>query len=83
LLNTGKFTSRRTHRFEFAFGVNAAMKRPVENNKRGTSEKQATRGARLRQNQTPGAVIGPGAVREFQFREYADLCRSVKRRRIK
>jgi hypothetical protein len=26
----------------------------------------------------PGAVIRPGAVREFQFREYADLCRSVK-----
>jgi hypothetical protein len=33
LSNTRQFTSPRTRRDEFAFGVNAAMKRPVENNK--------------------------------------------------
>jgi len=63
------------------------MKRPVKNNKRGTSEKQArnkretseARRSYRATTQTPGAVIRPGAAREFQFREYADLCRSVKR----
>jgi hypothetical protein len=58
LLNARKFTSRRTHRDEFAFGVNTAMKRPVENNKRGTSEKQPTEARRSSAaKSTPGAVI--------------------------
>jgi hypothetical protein len=76
LLNTRKFTSRRTHRGGFAFGVNAATKQPAENNKRETSE---ARRSCMATNQTPGAVIRPGAVRGFQFREYADLRSSVKR----
>jgi hypothetical protein len=84
LLNTRKITSHRTHGDEFAFGVNAATKRPVENNKRGTSEKQ--RSAELmhskeihgKKNQSPGAVIRPGATLKFQFPEYSDSRTNVK-----
>jgi hypothetical protein len=39
-------------------------------NKRETSGARCSCGAT---NQTPGAMIGPGAAREFQFPEYADL----------
>jgi hypothetical protein len=51
------------------------------NEKQGGSKREAseTRRPCTATNQTPGAVIGPGAAREFQFREYADLRRSVKR----
>src|ERR1700736_5549889 len=39
-----------------------------------TSEDQAGRGPRARRPiKTPGAGIRPGAARDFQFREYADL----------
>ena len=54
------------------------MKRPVENNKRETSEEQAWRSARLRQQIKRRAVIRPGAAREFQFRESTDLGSRVK-----
>jgi hypothetical protein len=79
LLNTGRFTGRRTHRGGFAFGVNATTKRSLENDKPITGEKQAQSGVCAgATNQTPGAVIRPpGAVREFQFHEYADLRRTV------
>jgi hypothetical protein len=34
---------------KFVIGVNAATKRPLQNNKRGSSEKQAARGLRAQQ----------------------------------
>jgi hypothetical protein len=55
------------------FEVNAATKRPLQNNKRGTSAEQAGRGAHMvHQIKAPGAMIRPGAAREFQFPEYTD-----------
>jgi len=37
LLNTRQFASARPRRDKFVFEVNAATKRPLQNNKRGTS----------------------------------------------
>jgi hypothetical protein len=74
LLNTRQFTSQRTRWEKFVFEVNAATKRPLQDNKLGTSSEQAGRGVHMvHQIKAPGAILRPGAAREFQFREYADL----------
>jgi hypothetical protein len=74
LLNTRQFTSHRTRWEKFVIEVNAASKRPLQNNKLGTSWEQAGRGAHMvHQIKAPGAMIRPGAIREFQFPEYTDL----------
>jgi hypothetical protein len=75
---TGKITSRGTPAGKFGFGVKAATKRPVENNKR----EQVSRGYfAWQQTKTPGAVIRPGALREFQFHQYTDSRTRVKHAR--
>jgi pimeloyl-ACP methyl ester carboxylesterase len=63
LLNTRQFTSGRPRREKFVFELNAATKRPLQNNKRGTSSEQAGRGAHmLRQIKAPqgGIIAGSG-----------------------
>jgi hypothetical protein len=56
------------HWDEFAFGFNAAAKRPLGENKRESSGARFEAGNK---SKAPGAVIRPGALREFQFPEYA------------
>jgi hypothetical protein len=47
LLNTRESTSRRTRWEKFLFEINAATKRPLQDNKHGTSAEQAGRGAHV------------------------------------
>jgi hypothetical protein len=61
-------------RKRFAFEVNATTKRPLQHDGRGTSKNKSGHGFRAQQRiQTPGTVVRPGAIREFQFAEYDDL----------
>jgi hypothetical protein len=60
LLNTRESASGRALGEKFAIAVNAATKRPLPNNKPGSSEKQAGRGIQGADKSSAGAVIRAG-----------------------